>query len=315
VALKPCRECKKEVSTEAKTCPHCGVAKPVPPAPPSTAATLAGVWIVTLLLLGVGYCFYSSANETPRANDPEARSVALVVACEQEALARLKAPSTAQFSKGVHSNQMVQSIGGGQFVVHDYVDAENDFGAKIRTDVTCWVRYDNGVARVDRVVLGPNNDQSERIEPTAPASPAPPQQQAASAVPFKIIGKEEYNLSIVVPQATTDEQLVALVNSFRAARAAGTLATMIPPTTPGGSNGPYGGVQVFIFTDPAWASTARMHSFNFATTSKATGSNKVFLEKIRAYYYYYDVTEVGSIGYGFLNEDMRNSSYRLLFPN
>lgn len=28
MALKPCRECKEKVSTEAKTCPHCGVSKP-----------------------------------------------------------------------------------------------------------------------------------------------------------------------------------------------------------------------------------------------------------------------------------------------
>lgn len=29
MALKPCRECGKDVSTEAKTCPHCGVSGPV----------------------------------------------------------------------------------------------------------------------------------------------------------------------------------------------------------------------------------------------------------------------------------------------
>ena len=28
MALKPCRECKKKVSTEAATCPHCGVPEP-----------------------------------------------------------------------------------------------------------------------------------------------------------------------------------------------------------------------------------------------------------------------------------------------
>ena len=28
MALKPCRECKKKVSTEAKTCPNCGVPNP-----------------------------------------------------------------------------------------------------------------------------------------------------------------------------------------------------------------------------------------------------------------------------------------------
>ena len=28
MALKPCRECKKKVSTEATTCPNCGVPNP-----------------------------------------------------------------------------------------------------------------------------------------------------------------------------------------------------------------------------------------------------------------------------------------------
>lgn len=28
MALKPCRECKKDVSTDAKTCPHCGKQAP-----------------------------------------------------------------------------------------------------------------------------------------------------------------------------------------------------------------------------------------------------------------------------------------------
>lgn len=28
MAIKPCRECKKDVSTEAAVCPHCGVPKP-----------------------------------------------------------------------------------------------------------------------------------------------------------------------------------------------------------------------------------------------------------------------------------------------
>ena len=28
MALKPCRECKKKVSTEAATCPSCGVPNP-----------------------------------------------------------------------------------------------------------------------------------------------------------------------------------------------------------------------------------------------------------------------------------------------
>ncbi len=32
MALQPCRECGKEVGTQAKTCPRCGIHSPVPPA-------------------------------------------------------------------------------------------------------------------------------------------------------------------------------------------------------------------------------------------------------------------------------------------
>ena len=28
MALKPCRDCKTEISTRAKTCPHCGLKRP-----------------------------------------------------------------------------------------------------------------------------------------------------------------------------------------------------------------------------------------------------------------------------------------------
>ena len=28
MALKPCRDCKTDISTKAKTCPHCGLKRP-----------------------------------------------------------------------------------------------------------------------------------------------------------------------------------------------------------------------------------------------------------------------------------------------
>ena len=37
MALKPCRECKKKVSTEAVTCPSCGVPNPTKKKPKATA--------------------------------------------------------------------------------------------------------------------------------------------------------------------------------------------------------------------------------------------------------------------------------------
>ena len=40
MALKPCRECKKKVSTEAEVCPHCGVPNPTIKIPVIKAGTL-----------------------------------------------------------------------------------------------------------------------------------------------------------------------------------------------------------------------------------------------------------------------------------
>lgn len=49
MALKPCKECKKEVSTSAKTCPHCGVKNPGV----STKDSLIGLGVLVLIVVVV----------------------------------------------------------------------------------------------------------------------------------------------------------------------------------------------------------------------------------------------------------------------
>ena len=53
MALQPCRECTKPVSTAAATCPHCGVSKPVP----ATAGNPA-VAIGCFVLMVLGFLFF-----------------------------------------------------------------------------------------------------------------------------------------------------------------------------------------------------------------------------------------------------------------
>ena len=54
----------------------------------------------------------------------------------------LKAPSTAKFpSMGFTNDVIVRYLGNGQYYVRTYVDAENSFGAKIRTYYTCILQY------------------------------------------------------------------------------------------------------------------------------------------------------------------------------
>lgn len=48
MALKPCRECKKEISTEAKTCPHCGVSNPA-----TSSMVLSVIRVSAVVIVGI----------------------------------------------------------------------------------------------------------------------------------------------------------------------------------------------------------------------------------------------------------------------
>ena len=64
MALGQCRECRKSVSSEAATCPHCGVSKPVAPTRPVTAATSATtVGCLAIVLLYFGWCWFAPTTE------------------------------------------------------------------------------------------------------------------------------------------------------------------------------------------------------------------------------------------------------------
>lgn len=47
MALKPCRECKKEVASDASTCPHCGCETPVP----NATVITKGLSVLVVLLV------------------------------------------------------------------------------------------------------------------------------------------------------------------------------------------------------------------------------------------------------------------------
>jgi ribosomal protein S27AE len=63
------------------------------------------------------------------------------VSCQEFVEKRLKAPSSADFP--FFDKNFVTDLGGGAFHVQAYVDAQNSFGAKLRSDFTCDV-HDTG---------------------------------------------------------------------------------------------------------------------------------------------------------------------------
>ena len=125
----------------------------------------------------------------------------------------------------------------------------------------------------------------------------PVRAHGADDVPkFKITGSHNSSLALLVPPDTTAAQLKALILAFRKARQERRLETLIPATTPHGSAGPYGIVVVYVYTEPAWATSevlARCSGAKFGSSSDVECSRR-----IRAHYYYGGgYSEEGSVGY------------------
>jgi len=75
MALKPCKECKKEVSTSAKVCPHCGVKDPAVPAGSALVGLVVFVVIIggCVTLLGGGSDDKQSPPPAPKVSDEECK--------------------------------------------------------------------------------------------------------------------------------------------------------------------------------------------------------------------------------------------------
>lgn len=82
-------------------------------------------------VLVAGGCFALLATGDGGGN-PEGESV---VACQQAVKERLKAPGTADFQAGARETMA------DRWQVVGSVDAQNGFGAKVRTDFTCRVAW------------------------------------------------------------------------------------------------------------------------------------------------------------------------------
>lgn len=133
--------------------------------------------------------------------------------------------------------------------------------------------------------------------------------------PFKIIGKYQTSLTLLVPAKTTDAELKKLIFKFREARVSNELSRLIPPTTPKGSKGSYAVVDIYVFSEEIWASSEKLGKF--IRTSMKSKSDREFSREyanhIRAYYFYSIPAseETGSIGY---DDGMdRSKKYKKLF--
>ena len=121
----------------------------------------------------------------------------------------------------------------------------------------------------------------------------------------RVIGMN--SITILVPSATTDSQIIALLQSFQKARIDGSLQEILPATTPQDKLGSFAIADIYIFSEEEYANQESAKSISRG--AHAPGEfypnsipYEVAMEKIRGHYsidlYNKTQPEQASIGFG-----------------
>ena len=136
MAIIKCRECGKDVSSDAKTCPHCGK---------SQASGLGGNVILIAILIVVTIIFIGniSGPTTPKVNDPHSDAR---WACDIALKQQLNDPDSAQY--GSVDSWYTATKKDGTILVQPDIRAKNAFGAYIKATWECVTKAEGGNIRV-----------------------------------------------------------------------------------------------------------------------------------------------------------------------
>ena len=138
--------------------------------------------------------------------------------------------------------------------------------------------------------------------------------QPSSVPSFKQVGADENVRVVLVAPATTESQLVSLLNSLRAARTSGSLGKYFTPTTPKAPKGPFQILWVLVMSDAQWATSERAHQYFGSTMSPNPAFEKEYGKRVRACYYYsIGGEEHGTIGFQDDDSGFTSSNYRKVF--
>jgi hypothetical protein len=157
----------------------------------------------------------------------------------------------------------------------------------------------------------PENIQKTAEEPDA----APVMFRVMATVP------DVNAVSIVVPEQATTSQIVGLLKRFREARLNNTLSDLIPPTTAGHKLGPHAVADIYIFSNPTFATPDAVRVL--ARGAHAPGELypqaipfEVAMEQVRGHYRI-DLNDTGNpdrASVGFADESgVHSKHYRGLF--
>lgn len=130
-----CARCGKTIKDDGSVCPHCSGERP----PPKRLNIKP--WIGVSLFGGVVY--FIAVALGVRAPENGSREAAFDT-CRQFVTKRLKAPATAQFPRSTEA--VVNEYTDKEWGVKSHVDSQNGFGALLRTQYDCTVKYEGGTS-------------------------------------------------------------------------------------------------------------------------------------------------------------------------
>jgi hypothetical protein len=109
----------------------------------------------------------------------------------------------------------------------------------------------------------PNPKDKQGVVPINPEKTQPlvAEELEGAPVMFKVTAAipDVNAISVIVPREATESQIGGLLKRFRAARLNNTLTEHLPPTTPGHKLGEHAVAEIYVFSDPAYATSAAVH--------------------------------------------------------
>ncbi|MBA4376972.1 MAG: hypothetical protein C0401_12490 [Anaerolinea sp.] len=132
--MKKCQYCTGENSDRESTCAFCG--RPLPK-PASKKLSIWAFLLISLVVIAlcIGVASMISGGDSETSISP---SESAWYACRQFVEDRLKAPKTADFER--YDANKVTKYNKSEWIVTITVDAQNSFGAMIRSEFICSVR-------------------------------------------------------------------------------------------------------------------------------------------------------------------------------
>lgn len=129
---KKCPECLADIPAEAKKCSHCGSTQ--------KTKTTKKQWAVVVILFAFMFYMFSlvgggggPTTQQPTIDDGRAHIIA-----QNYVESVLKSPSTADFPT---FDYQASNLGNHKYKIVSYVDAQNSFGAEIRSNYSVTLSY------------------------------------------------------------------------------------------------------------------------------------------------------------------------------